>query len=51
MYHYSFNVQRCSATCFDFQEVIIRRTYKNSVLVLELHFNIDPYYYNFLYFG
>jgi hypothetical protein len=29
MYHRSFSVQRCSATCFDLHEVIIRITYKN----------------------
>jgi hypothetical protein len=43
IYHHSFIVQSCSATCFDLQEVIIRCTYKNSVLVLELYFNMDPY--------
>jgi hypothetical protein len=50
VYHHLFIVQRCSATCFDLQEVIIRHTYKNSVLVLELYFNMDPYYYNLFYF-
>jgi hypothetical protein len=35
------------ATCFDLQEVIIRCTCKNSVLLLELYFNMDPYYYIF----
>jgi hypothetical protein len=35
MYHHSLIVQRCSATCFDLQEVILRSTYKNSVLFLE----------------
>jgi hypothetical protein len=50
MYRHSFIVQRCSTTCFDLQELIIRRTYKKSVLVLELYFNMDPYYYNLFYF-
>jgi hypothetical protein len=44
MYHHLFIVQRYSARCFDLQEVIIRRTYKNSVLVLKLNFKVDPYY-------
>jgi hypothetical protein len=35
MYHFSFIVKRCTAICFDLQEVIIRRIWKNSVLVLE----------------
>jgi hypothetical protein len=46
LHYYSFIVQRCSATCFDLQDIIIRRTYKNSVIVLELYFNVDPYYFN-----
>jgi hypothetical protein len=46
MYRHSFIMQRCSAICFDLQDVINRRTYKNSVLVLELYFNMDSYYYN-----
>jgi hypothetical protein len=50
IYRHAFTVKRCSATCFDFKEVITRRTYKNSVLVLELYFNIEPCYYNVFYF-
>jgi hypothetical protein len=34
MYRHQFVVQRCSTTCFDLQEVIARRSYKNSVLVV-----------------
>jgi hypothetical protein len=49
MYHLSFIVHRCSATCFDLQEVIIRRTYSNSILVLELYFNMDRFYYSFYF--
>jgi hypothetical protein len=47
MYHHSVIVQRRSATCFGLQEVINKRTYKNSVLVLELYFNMYPYCYIF----
>jgi hypothetical protein len=50
MYEDSFAVQWCSATCFDLQEVISQRTYKNSVLVLELYFNMEPHFYNLFYF-
>jgi hypothetical protein len=50
IYHHPFILQRCSTTCFDFQEVVIRCTYKNSGLILELYFNMDPYYYNLFYF-
>jgi hypothetical protein len=39
-YQHSFIGQRCFATCFDLHKVIIRRIYKNSVLVLELCFLI-----------
>jgi hypothetical protein len=39
IYHHPFILQKCSATCFELQD-IIRRTYKNSVLVLQLYFNI-----------
>jgi mRNA-degrading endonuclease HigB of HigAB toxin-antitoxin module len=46
IYYHSFAVQRYSATCFDLQEVIIRNTYKNPLLVLKLYFDIDLYYYN-----
>jgi hypothetical protein len=50
MYHHSFIVQRDSTTYLDFQEFIFRRTYKNSVLILEFYFNIDPNYYKLFYF-
>jgi hypothetical protein len=43
MYRHLFITQMCSATCFGLHEIIIRRTYKNPVLVFELYFNIDPY--------
>jgi hypothetical protein len=46
MYQHSFILQRCSTTCFDLQEVVIRCTNKNSVLVLKLYLNMDPDYYN-----
>jgi hypothetical protein len=41
MYHHSFVVLRCSATCFDLQEFIIRSTY-NSIQELELIFVRTP---------
>jgi hypothetical protein len=50
MYCHSSTVEKISATCLDHQEVIIRRTYKNSVLALQLYFNMNPYYYNLFYF-
>jgi hypothetical protein len=50
IYHLSFTVQRCSATCFDIQEFIIRRIYKNSILILELYFNMDLHFYYLFYF-
>jgi hypothetical protein len=40
IHHHSLIVQRCSATCFDLQKIIIRRTYKNSAFVLELYSKI-----------
>jgi hypothetical protein len=43
MQHHLFLVQRCLATCSVLQGVIIRHTNKNSVLVLELYFNMDPF--------
>jgi hypothetical protein len=50
IYHHSFIMQRCSSTCFDLQEDIIRCNDKNSVLVFQLYFNMDTYYYNFFVF-
>jgi hypothetical protein len=50
MYHQSFTIQRCSSTCFDLQEVIIRCNDKNFILVFELYFKMDSYYYNFIIF-
>jgi hypothetical protein len=37
-YHHSFIGQRCTATSCDLEVIIIRRTYKNSVLILVLNF-------------
>jgi hypothetical protein len=51
---HSFIGKRCFAACFDLNEVIISRHYKNSILVLELCFvNMDQYYpsyYNLFHF-
>jgi hypothetical protein len=49
-YRHSITGQRYFVTYFDLHEVIIKRIYKISILVLGLFFNIDLYYYNLFSF-